>query len=221
MAIDKSNLINQIKNKYRHIKVVSDRALVNRDMNASISMKQDGSVNIIGGDYAQIKADSQSGLINEISIQHTVSTVQFNVSANDVTVNNHKLNSQLYELTDYKQIGKEDAIGGLTMDGYIMVKTWEPNLQKYVLIRRQARLPMFSYLLNAAGAPNNFEMEDNAMKDVKQYKSQIDNSRYQRKQADLFEEEYVPETTTSSATSVTDSTWERVEQKQRDLFGGE
>lgn len=186
MAIDKSNLINQIRNRHKQIKVSGDKAFVNRDMDASISMKKDGSTNIVGGNYAQIKADSKSGLINEISLQQSVSTVQYNLSANDITFNEHKFNNQLFELTDYKRYGKEDAMGGLTIPAYVMVKTWEPNLKKYVLIRRQIRVPMFSYLLNAPGAPDNFEVNEDALKDVKEYRSQLDSGLYEQKQQELF-----------------------------------
>ena len=57
------------------------------------------------------------------------------------------MNSYLYEITNMKKL-KETAIGNFTVSGTVLVKTYDESLDKWVLIRRQVRVPMFSNLLD-------------------------------------------------------------------------
>ena len=57
------------------------------------------------------------------------------------------MNSYLYEITNMKKL-KGTAIGNFTVSGTVLVKTYDKNLDKWVLIRRQVRVPMFSNLLD-------------------------------------------------------------------------
>jgi hypothetical protein len=87
----------------------------------------------------------------------------------EVVLNNHKLNPQIYDLADMKQVydDPDKAIGNLTMLGTVLVKAWEPNLKKYVLIRRQIRVPIFSPKLNIPDAPEFFGLDTDVTKEVK------------------------------------------------------
>jgi hypothetical protein len=175
MSKDRNNALNEVKYKTKALNRSKDKGLINRDSGASIAMKGEGSTSVASGKYAQIKLDKEAGLINQISLQSNTITVQKHLKANDITVNNHKLNSQLWELTDFKQVN-ETAIGGLTVTGTVLVKTWEPTLQKWVMIRRQVRTPIFSNLLNVPSTPEQMQIDENIGKDIKQYKIQTDNN---------------------------------------------
>jgi len=188
MAANKNDLINQIRKAHKQVDNIGDRAILNEKQRSGVVIKDDGTTGLIGGNYAQIRVDEESGSINSVSLQESTTTVQKNIHATDINVNNHKLNNQLYELTDYKQLGEDGAIGGMTMQGYVMVKTWEPNLEKYVLIRRLARLPVFSYEMNPPSPDANAEINTDITKDLKDYQIRLDN-KLKVLYADLTEED--------------------------------
>ena len=110
------------------------------------------------GYFAQYKNDKESGVATEISLQSNTITVQKDVVAKDISVNFHKLNSQLYELTNMKQV-MDTSIGNLTMMGTVLVKTYEPTLKKWVLMRRQVRMPVFSNLLDSAVVDDRLDLD--------------------------------------------------------------
>ena len=160
--------------KESHLSRSLDKGFINKESGASTAIKSDGSTTIAAGEYAQIKVDKQLGLTNEISLQSNTVTVQKHLKAKDITINNHKLNNQLWELTDFKQKG-DTAIGGLTVMANVLVKTWEPTLQKWVLIRRQMRVPIFSNLLNVPSSPEQYGVDENMASDIQKYMIKADN----------------------------------------------
>lgn len=160
--------------KESHLSKTTDKGFINGETKTSMAMKADGSTTIAGGAYGQFKVDKELGLINEISLQSNTVTVQKHLKAKDITVNNHKLNNQLWELTDFKQKG-DSAIGGLTVMANVLVKTWEPTLQKWVLMRRQMRVPLFSNLLNIPSSPEQYGIDENMAKDIQKHMIAADN----------------------------------------------
>ena len=77
------------------------------------------------------------------------------IRANNIFINRHKLNNKLYDYTDFKKglhssIDKDEVnqksgiIGRFCLFGTVLTKAWEPNLKRYVMIRRLANMPMFS-----------------------------------------------------------------------------
>lgn len=171
---DRNNKLQDTQYKASHMTRKGDKGFINKKSKASLAMKGNGNTSLAAGEYAQFKMDKEIGLINEVSLQSNTTTVTKNIKANDITVNNHKLNNQLWELTDYKQKG-DSAIGGMTMLGTVMVKAWEPTLKKYVMIRRQVRVPIFSNLLNVPSSPEQYGIDENIAKDIKKYMIKTDN----------------------------------------------
>ena len=106
---------------------------------------------------------------------HTI-TVQKDIVAKDVSINCHKLNSQLYELTNMKQV-MNTSIGNLTMMGTVLVKTYEPTLKKWVLMRRQVRIPIFSNLLDSAVVDDRLDLDlSNSYDQLIKYKIDLSNN---------------------------------------------
>ena len=68
------------------------------------------------------------------------------------------------------------AIGNLTMSGTVLVKAWEPTLQKWVLIRRSIRTPIFSNLLNIPIVPDDMDIEDNIEDYIKEMQDAENNT---------------------------------------------
>lgn len=165
---NKADLFNQVKIKTERLEKSEDKGIINNGKN-SVSIKKDGTNSSIAGEYAQSKIDKESGTITNISLQDSTYTVQKDIVANDISINKHKLNSQLYELTNFKQV-KNTSMGGLTIQSYVLVKVWEPTLQKHVLIRRQIRVPLFSYLLDTFKTHEQLEMDIDMENEILQYK---------------------------------------------------
>ena len=123
-----------------------DKGVIGKDGATSIVKSNNIMVNSAGM-YTQRIANGDVGNITDESLQHNIKTVRANISCSDLIVNNHKMNSYLYEITNMKKL-KGTAIGNFTVSGTVLVKTYDESLGKWVLIRRQVRVPMFSNLLD-------------------------------------------------------------------------
>ena len=78
------------------------------------------------------------------------------------------MNPALYELSDMRKtnVNENTAIGNLTMFSTVLVKAWEPTLKKWVLIRRLARMPLFSTMLNLPDAPEDLSIDTNISDEI-------------------------------------------------------
>lgn len=123
-----------------------DKGVIGSD-GATDIIKSDNVKVTAAGLYTQRIINGDAGNIIDESLQHHVKTVRANVACSDLIINNHKMNSYLYEITNMKKL-KGTAIGNFTVSGTVLVKTYDKNLDKWVLIRRQVRVPMFSNLLD-------------------------------------------------------------------------
>ena len=115
---------------------------------ASVTVKKTGAIDLSSMHNAHIQLDP-GGAISMSSNRSSEKTDEYRLDAYDVIINNHKLNNKLYELADFKKIlngydSTTHVAGGLTMLGTVLVRAWEPNLQRYVMVRRQINIPMFS-----------------------------------------------------------------------------
>lgn len=160
--------------KYTHIPASDLWELVNANVtqvNAGTDkgvMGKDGATSIVKGDnimvnsagmYAQRITNGEIGNITDDSLQHNIKTVRASLSCSDLVINNHKMNSYLYEITNMKKL-QNTAIGNFTVFGTVLVKTYDPNLEKWVLIRRQVRVPLFSNLLDPYAIDERIQVPD-------------------------------------------------------------
>lgn len=170
---NKSSLFNKIKNKTGKVDTQGDIAIVNPKSNASISVRDDGNINITTGEYLQFKLDKNGSGIIANSLSDTTNTVIKEINATDINVNKHKFNNQLIELTDFRNVNG-NIIGSIMLNGTVLVKTWEPTLEKWVLIRRPISTAMFSNRLNIPTSPEQFELDLNITEDIRQYYAKKD-----------------------------------------------
>ena len=155
----------------------TSKGIINKESGCSMVYDKDGNVNLASGNYTQYKHNANAGSATEISLHSNTITVQKDIVANDISVNYHKLNSQLYELTNMKEV-MGTSVGNLTMMGTVLVKTWEPSLKKWVLIRRQVRIPVFSNILDPYAIDENIELDlDETYDSIADYKISKDSSR--------------------------------------------
>ena len=64
-------------------------------------------------------------------------------------------------------------MGNLMMDATILVKAWEPTLEKYVLIRRPARFPIFSNILDAYMVDERLDIYVDMSEDLENYQANL------------------------------------------------
>jgi hypothetical protein len=169
---NKKNLFNETVAKTKRADRQTDEYTINKDSGANITAKGDGSTTMISGIYAQYKTDKNTGVATEISLQSNTITVQKEIVTNDLILNRHKLNSQLYEFTNLKN-NHGTIMGNLMMDATILVKAWEPTLEKYVLIRRPARFPIFGNMLDAYMVDERLDIYVDMSEDLKNYQANL------------------------------------------------
>jgi hypothetical protein len=63
----------------------------------------------------------------------------------------------------------QNIIGNLLMNGTVLVKSWEPTLEKWVLIRRPISTAIFSNRLNVPNTPEQLGLDLNVLEDIKKY----------------------------------------------------
>lgn len=174
---DAKNLLNEFKERSNNLDRTVDKGIVNDNTGSSIGIRENGDTVIAAGTESQYKLQHDNGTATEISMQSNTITNRKNIITEEVILNKRKLNPQIYELSDMKQAldDPDKAIGNLTMIGTVLVKAWEPSLGKYVLIRRQVRIPIFSTRLNVPDAPEQFGLNTNIDETTLNQRGVIDN----------------------------------------------
>lgn len=146
-----STKLSDLENKAKNLNRMTEKGLINESIGSSAIVRDNGQINLTASTSSQYKLNPNGQSIEQTLESNTIS-VRKNFSVNELIINNHKLNPDLYELTDFKTRdilpGQDVIIGNLCVYGSVLVKAWEPNLKRYVLIRRPIRVPMFSNKLN-------------------------------------------------------------------------
>lgn len=155
--------IQDLEEKARFLERNKEKGFVNEQNGSSISLKEDGQISLVSSKYAQYKIHP-AGRASEISLESEVVTNRHIINADEIIINNHKLNPALYEFTDFKFVDLPSTpkaiIGNLTLSGSVLVKAWEPNLKRYMMIRRPCRLPMFGNMLNVPEMHSALQLTD-------------------------------------------------------------
>lgn len=88
---------------------------------------------------------------NEVTTEKVLIANRDNKTIDDFVLNYQKFNMQLPEISDTCILfeNSNKTIGSFTLDGTVLVKAWDMELNRYVLIRRRIRTPMFSTMLDA------------------------------------------------------------------------
>lgn len=151
---DRSNTptLEDYREQGEYISRKNEKAIINEHSHASITLRENGQINISAGPYSQYKLNP-SGMNTEYSMESGLIANRRNISVDEIVINDHKFNNQIFEYSDMKSIklpGSEVPyiIGDLMLSGTVLVKAWEPNLKRYMLIRRPALMRMFSPKLN-------------------------------------------------------------------------
>ena len=164
----KKNVVPELQEKTENPNRETDRGVVNENTKSSMMLGDNGDFVVAANKNVQYKLHASNGQSTEISYSSNTITNRKNIKVDDILLNRHKLNPQLWELTDMKKYLNDptSGIGNLTMCATVLVKAWEPYLQKWVLIRRPMRTPIFSNLLNDTAAPSDMALNDNISNEI-------------------------------------------------------
>lgn len=158
-----STKLSDLENKAKNLNRMTEKGLINESIGSSAIVRDNGQINLTASTSSQYKLNPNGQSIEQTLESNTIS-VRKNFSVNELIINNHKLNPDLYELTDFKTRdilpGQDVIIGNLCIYGSVLVKAWEPNLKRYVLIRRPIRVPMFSNKLNTPSINSGLNIND-------------------------------------------------------------
>lgn len=119
--------------------------------NASLAVKDDRVAMTTKNCQLKMSGNGHSDLI---AIQNTVQTNREYIKTDEIIVNNHKFNNKILEYADMRiglkssidqneTLMKSGIIGKFSMFGTVLTKAWDPELKRYVLIRRLACIPIF------------------------------------------------------------------------------
>lgn len=167
------SIVNKLEERSLNADRSVDKGFVNTSTNSSVMISQSGNVTIASSKNVQYKLNYASGLAREISYESQTVTNRKKITTDEIIINGHKLNPQIYDLTDMKVLYQNTdwAIGNLTMDATVLVKAWEPNLERWVLIRRPMRAPLFMNALGIAKAPEEMNIDDDITKEIEEAKN--------------------------------------------------
>lgn len=148
---DMSVKLNDLMEKAKYLSRMSEKGIINEKTGSSMSVRDNGQINLSSGKYSQYKLNP-NGRVSELSLESKTTTNRRIIETDDIIINNHKLNPDLWQLTDFKQVSlpytEKAVIGNMTLQAHIMVKAWDQDLGRYMLIRRPARIRLFSPRIN-------------------------------------------------------------------------
>lgn len=152
-----------IKDSSNYLSRKKEKGLVNEQTGSAFVIRDNGQANISAGKQAQYKLNP-NGEVAEISLESNTITNRKSYLLDELVINHHKLNPAVYELTDMRELefplGTKGLVGNFTMLGTVLVKAWDVNLQRYMLIRRLVRMPLFSNLLNVPDINTGIKVTD-------------------------------------------------------------
>lgn len=147
--------VKDIEEEAKNINDATERGIINEKNGSSILIKDNGDIALAANKFSQIKVNNYDKSINEISQSKNLTTNRLSIKTNDIEINSHKMNQRLWELADQRILlhDKDYSIGNLNASGYVLIKHWEAELEKWVLIRRKIRLPIFYPEMTLPDAP--------------------------------------------------------------------
>ena len=143
--------LSALQDKSLNMSRMSEQGIISEKTGAAVVVREDGQINLTSGKYSQFKI-SPLGRTTETSLESVTMTNRKKFNTDEFIINEHKLNPLLWEYTDFKETklltNQHAIVGNLCMMGSVLVKAWEPNLKRYVLIRRPWRGPIFGNFMN-------------------------------------------------------------------------
>ena len=177
------NIVSDLKDRAENADRTKEKGIVNEKTGSSMILDKNGNINITASETVQYKMKHAEGQSTEMSLQSNTITNRKNLVTDEMIVNKHKFNNNFFEWTDYKEHEGDptSAIGNLTVNTSLLVKTWEPTLGKWVLIRRPARMPLFSDMMPLPDTPEDMNLVDKNNISVTDISPEIEKMRKEKR----------------------------------------
>lgn len=156
--------LSKIRDKAANLSRRQDKGLVNENGGRTSIALRDNKVNIAASTNANSKVDGKSQQIINVSFEEKTITNRRSIETDELAINGHKINPDLWEYTDFKvyqdQYGGAHQVGRFNILGSVLVKAWDHQLGRYMLIRRPAFMPMFAPILNVPEINEALDIQD-------------------------------------------------------------
>lgn len=155
--------LDEIKDKSKYIGRTTEKGFVNEEYGSSMALRENGQISLAAGKQAQMKMNP-SGTVDILGLEIVNTSNRIKYYTDELVINDHKLNPNLWELTGFKSVPLQDnqfaTIGNFTMAGYVLVRAWDRQLGRYMMIRRPARIAPFGPRLNVADIHPALKIDD-------------------------------------------------------------
>lgn len=173
---DNTEFIDEIEYSSVNPDLKSHRGIVHEKNGSSIAIKEDGDIDLASNPRTQIKMKNGESGITFISEKNKIISNRVSLDIDELEINDHKFNKRLWELADHRIPLNDDrySMGNYNTSGYVLMKHWEESLGKWVLIRRQIRMPLFYPETTLPDVPKQLAMEAEISKEDKE---KLENSK--------------------------------------------
>ena len=155
--------LDEIKDKSKYIGRTTEKGFVNEEYGSSMALRENGQISLAAGKQAQMKMNP-SGTVDILGLEIVNTSNRIKYYTDELVINDHKLNPNLWELTGFKSVPLQDnqfaTVGNFTMAGYVLVRAWDRQLGRYMMIRRPARIAPFGPGLNVADIHPALKIDD-------------------------------------------------------------
>lgn len=155
--------LDEIKDKSKYIGRTTEKGFVNEEYGSSMALRENGQISLAAGKQAQMKMNP-SGIVDTLGLEVVTTSNRIKYYTDELIINDHKLNPNLWELTGFKSVPLQDnqfaTVGNFTMAGYVLVRAWDRQLGRYMMIRRPARIALFGPRLNVADIHPALKIDD-------------------------------------------------------------
>ena len=155
--------LDEIKDKSKYIGRTTEKGFVNEEYGSSMALRENGQISLAAGKQAQMKMNP-SGTVDILGLEIVNTSNRIKYYTDELVINDHKLNPNLWELTGFKSVPLQDnqfaTVGNFTMAGYVLVRAWDRQLGRYMMIRRPARIAPFGPRLNVADIHHALKIDD-------------------------------------------------------------
>ena len=155
--------LDEIKDKSKYIGRTTEKGFVNEEYGSSMALRENGQISLAAGKQAQMKMNP-SGTVDILGLEIVNTSNRIKYYTDELVINDHKLNPNLWELTGFKSVPLQDnqfaTVGNFTMAGYVLVRAWDRQLGRYMMIRRPARIAPFGPRLNVADIHPALKIDD-------------------------------------------------------------
>ena len=134
--------------------------IVSKTTDSAILLDANGDIQQMSNKNTQMQTNSESSSSTDIAYEKNIVTNRYNIKTDDITLNSQKLNPYIYNMANFIQTSDQCIQGHLNMASTVLVRAWEPTLEKYVFIRRVINMPILFPVMTSPVIDSRFDIFD-------------------------------------------------------------